>query len=225
MHRAPKVTAARRCQNLYQFIRHRLDPDVSDREIARRWAMSWRSFVNLKEGARRVPRVEELEALGELLGVDPMVVFLVARGEPATVVNRWLLGGEEVVRAELFARVRATSAKSKEASLHSSLERIPGAVFTIDMKGRIEDLDARLLTLLGADLRTIARSQLLEFISAGSAAKWLELQVISLNCGEAGPAKLLLENGTPISMRVVRIDKPANFAAGFQCLALPTGPA
>ena len=214
-------TAVQRCQNLYAFIRHRLGHEISDREIARRWGMSWRSFVNLKEGARRVPRVEELEALADVLGIDAMVVFIVARGEPANVVNHWLLAGNDAVRRELLARVETPGAAAKKTSLHSSLERVPGAVFTIDMKGRIEDLNARLLSLLGATPRSITGSSLSEFVSAESTAALLKLQTDSLEKGEAGPEKLALENGTIVVVSMARVDGTDGRAIGFQCLAQP----
>lgn len=212
-------TAAQRCQNLYAFIRHRLGHEVSDRELARRWGMSWRSFVNLKEGARRVPRVEELEALADILGVDAMVVFMVARGEPANVVNHWLLAGNDVLRRELLTRVGTPGASAKATPLHSSLERVPGAVFTIDMKGRIEDLNARLPSMLGVKLRSITGRSLSEFVSAASTATLLKLQTDSLEKGEAGPEELVLENGTIVVVSMARVDGTDGRAIGFQCLA------
>lgn len=218
-------TAAQRCQNLYAFIRHRLGHEVSDRELARRWGMSWRSFVNLKEGARRVPRVEELEALAEFLGVDAMVVFMVARGEPANVVNHWLLAGNDVFRRELLARVRTLGAFAKTTPLCSSLERVPGAVFTIDMKGRIEDLNARLPSMLGVKLQSITGRSLSEFVSAQSTATLLKLQTDSLEKGEAGPEKLVLENGTVAAVSMARVDGTDGRAIGFQCLAQPAAAA
>lgn len=213
--------AARRCQNLYAFIRHRVGSEVSDRELARRWGMSWRSFVNLKEGARRVPRVEELEALADMLGIDALIVFLVARGEPASVVNHWLVSGASTVRRELLARVAPTETAREKTALMSDLERVPGAVFTIDMKGRIEDLNARLVSLLGVQQRSIAGRPLSDFVSSESAATLLVLQTDSLQRGGAGPQKLALENGCVVALSMAPIDGANGQKLGFQCLAQP----
>ena len=40
------------CVNVYEFIRLRLGKEVSDREIARRWEMDWKSFTALKHDRR-----------------------------------------------------------------------------------------------------------------------------------------------------------------------------
>jgi PAS domain-containing protein len=214
-------SSGQRCRNLYAFVRYRLGPEVSDREIARRWGMSWRSFVNLKEGSRRVPRVEELEALAELLGIDAMLVLLVARGEPADVVNHWLLAGNDAVRAALLARLEQSGAGAKDIPLHSSLERIPWGVFTTDMKGRIEDLNSRFVSILGAEVRTVVGANLADFVSAGSCARLRGLQTHALEKGEAGPEQLLLENGSMAALSMVRIDGRDGKPIGFQCAAQP----
>lgn len=219
--RARWGTAAQRCQNLYAFVRHRLGNKVSDREIARRWGMSWRSFVNLKEGSRRVPRLEELETLADVLSVDPMVVFLVARGEPADVVNHWLLTGHDAVRAGLLGRMAPAGADSRKVPLHSSLERVPWAVFTMDMKGRIEDFNSRLVSMLGGTARTIVGANLPNFISTESTSILLRLQSQSLASGAAGPENLLLENGSIVAVSMARVDGSERRPVGFQCVAQP----
>ena len=221
--RAPERggATAHRCRNLYAFVRHRLGNEISDREIARMWGMSWRSFVNLKEGKRRVPRVEELEALADRIGVDVMVILVVARGEPATTVHHWLLSGDDVVRSELVARLRLSATTAPLAPLQSRLERIPGAVFTTDLKGRIEDFTSRLLSILGARIRAIKGARLADFVSTDSAATLLQLQAHALKHREAGPEDLLLENGTLVAASVSRVDDPDGRPIGFQCLAQP----
>jgi len=78
------------CKNLYTFIRLRLGYTLSDREIARRWPMEWKSFNGLKHGKRQVPRIADLDALGRLLNIDAAFVFEVARGVPAEQVHQLL---------------------------------------------------------------------------------------------------------------------------------------
>ena len=78
------------CRNLYAFIRLRLGDAISDREIARRWRMEWKSFAALKHGRRQMPRINELVELGRLLDVEAPFVFEVARGRPAKSVHRLL---------------------------------------------------------------------------------------------------------------------------------------
>ena len=221
--RAPERggATAHRCRNLYAFVRHRLGNEISDREIARMWGMSWRSFVNLKEGKRRVPRLEELEALANRIDVDVMVVLVVARGEPATTVHHWLLSGDDVVRAELLARLRTPETTAQRAPLRSSLERIPGAVFTTDIKGRIEDFTSLLVPILGARIRAVKGSSLADYVRADSTATLLQLQAHALKHREAGPEDLLLENGTLVVASVSRVDDPDGRPVGFQCLAQP----
>jgi uncharacterized protein (TIGR02266 family) len=51
---------------------------VSDREIARRWGMEWRSFLALKQGQRQVPRIDQLERLASVLNVDATLVYQAA---------------------------------------------------------------------------------------------------------------------------------------------------
>src|SRR5688572_29852299 len=78
------------CKNLYAFIRLRLGSTISDREIARRRPMEWKSFNGLKHGKRQVPRIADLEGLAKLLQIDPAFVFEVARGVSAETVHQML---------------------------------------------------------------------------------------------------------------------------------------
>lgn len=93
---------AGRCRNLYAFIRLRLGDALSDREVARRWKMEWKSFAAVKHGRRHLPRLPELEALAGLLGVDAAFVFQVARGVPAREVHRLLEENDAGQLARLF---------------------------------------------------------------------------------------------------------------------------
>ena len=82
----------REAVNVYKFLRLRVGSDPSDRELARRWGMPWRSFVLLKSGRRHPPRVAELARLAKLLHVPPACVFEVARGIPARRVHKLIEG-------------------------------------------------------------------------------------------------------------------------------------
>ncbi len=59
-----------RCVELYRFIRMMIGEEVSDREIARRLGMGWRSFYNLKTGQRHLPSMEALEDIAAVLKVE-----------------------------------------------------------------------------------------------------------------------------------------------------------
>jgi PAS domain-containing protein len=103
--------------------------------------------------------------------------------------------------------------------LHASLERVPGAVFTIDLRGRIVDLNSHLSPLFRAEFSAIVRSNLSAFVSADSVATLLELQAECLEKGEAGPARLLLASGATVAACMARIDDADRRPVGFQCFA------
>lgn len=102
---------AARCRNLYRFIRVRMGVELSDRELARRWGMEWKSFSALKHGQRQVPRIDELERLAAILGVEPAAVFEVARGvdaaEVAATLGRAAAGTAQRQRGDERQRLRA----------------------------------------------------------------------------------------------------------------------
>ncbi|MEQ8486079.1 MAG: GAF domain-containing protein [Pseudomonadales bacterium] len=212
-----------RCRNLYEFVRLRLGGEVSDREIARRWGMNWRSFLNLKEGSRRVPRLEELEDLGRLLDVDAALVVLVARGEPAEVVNRWLLKGEEAVRRGLLTRLAVTPG-GLAGALPTSIERIPCGMLTMDLRGCMRDQNSRLRVLMKGGRRLKVGDHVINRIAAASVPTFLKLQTQALEQGEAGPELVRLESEEPIDMSMVRIDDVDGRAIGLQCVLQPLSP-
>ena len=65
---------------VYQFIRLCLGDDVSDRHISRVIDMPWRSFMLLKHGERREPRVDTICQIARALHVPPALVFQIAAG-------------------------------------------------------------------------------------------------------------------------------------------------
>jgi uncharacterized protein (TIGR02266 family) len=180
-----KADGGRACRNLYQFIRARLGREVSDREIARRWGMEWKSFAALKHGERHLPRLGELERLATLLTVDAMIVIDIARGGDPS---------------------RATAAR---ADLRAQLDRINDAIFTLDTHGRFHDANAAFLSLIGQSQSALMNHSLLDLVTEESTAQAVAL-IGTLARGEpvsrwqivftrAGGAELVLEvNATPI---------------------------
>ena len=75
-----------RSANLYRFIRLMLGPAVSDRQIARRWRMDQKNFSYFRDGKTPVPRLERLEQLARVLGINKHLVFEVACGASAKMV-------------------------------------------------------------------------------------------------------------------------------------------
>ena len=211
-------SASERCRNLYAFIRLRLGRDLSDRELARRWGMNWRSFLNLKEGARRVPRLEELEALADLLGMDASLVVLVARGEPADVVNRWLLDGDAAIREGVLARLGLSVSYSHSSLLHSRIDRIPGGLLTIDLRGCVHDCNARLAAMLAEPERLSIGTHFISLVAPESAAAFLKLEAQALEHGEAGPEPVHLDRGARVVVTLVRVDDGDGRTVGFQGL-------
>src|SRR3989337_2265404 len=65
---------------LYRFIRLVLGEEVSDNQIARLWHMDVKNFNEFKKGRLPVPRIERLEALAGVLGVEKSLVFEIASG-------------------------------------------------------------------------------------------------------------------------------------------------
>lgn len=218
---ARSAMAGERCRNLYGFIRLRLGPELSDRELARRWGMNWRSFLNLKEGSRRVPRLEELETLAELLGVDPALVILVARGEPADVVNRWLLDGDHAIRQGLLTRLGLSDSSTATPLLHSRIDRIPGGLVTLDLRGCLRDWNARLASFVGEPERLGTGAHFMSFVAPGSAGAFLKLQAQALEYGEAGPETVRLARGETVDVRLVSIEDADGQTVGLQGLLQP----
>lgn len=214
----PRGGPAQRCHNLYAFIKQRLGPGVSDREISRQWGIPWKSFANLKQGARRVPRLEDLERLAQVLEVDPIVLLLVAGGEPAHVVSQWLSQGDDGLRAAVGARLNSGGGRTENDPLHLAIERIPWAVFTTDIKGRLAKHNGGLVSLF-AGAGDLSAARLSDLVSAESGAVLLQLQSLCLQQGESGPVEVMLENGAMALMGMVRIDGRDGKPLGFQCTA------
>ncbi|NHN39179.1 PAS domain-containing protein [Pseudomaricurvus alcaniphilus] len=126
--------SAARCQNIYRFIRLQLGDTLSDREVARQWGMDWSGFAKLKSGARRLPRIEELDALATLLEVPSAVVFEVAMGVPAAEAHETLGAGYSggVGLSPVHAWVYLPSANKRLLS-----KRVTSAEGKMDLSGLV----------------------------------------------------------------------------------------
>lgn len=194
--------AAERCKNLYRFIRLRLGEAPSDREVARRWAMEWKSFVALKQGKRQVPRVEELEALARLLNVDPAFVFQVAGG--------------------VSAREIAALA-TRESRLRALLEHVPEAIFTIDPRGRVQDVNRRFCELAGRSAQELIELPFFDLVTPESAPRLAGALAMATRDGEARGAEVAVR-ATHGPERIVQLDlkrimDAAGIAIGIQGVA------
>ncbi len=175
---------AERCRNLYRFIRLRVGDSPSDRELARRWGIDWKSFVALKHGRRQVPRLDELEALAACLGVDPAYVFQVGGG-----------GKPEAVAALL----------ARDDRLRAVLDRVADAIFTIDANGRIQDLNRSFAQLVGRPPDKLAGVPLLDFAVPDSAPRLVAALATASRDGDARRAEVVLRRADG-QQRVVELD-------------------
>jgi PAS domain S-box-containing protein len=196
-----RATAAERCHNVYRFIRLRLGPEISDREVARRWGMEWKSFAALKHGRRQLPRLEELDLLAPLLGVDGMHVFQVARGVPA-----------EEVAAEL----------ARQHRLRSVLERISDAVFTLDAQGLLVDVNRGFCRLLGASPHALLGRSFLDFVAPESTAVLVSTLATCAREGTAHGTELALTSvvgkALVVALSATRIDGDDGTPIGTQAV-------
>jgi hypothetical protein len=145
------------CKNLYSFIRLRLGHNISDREIARRWPMEWKSFNGLKHGKRQVPRIADLEGLSRLLSIDPAFVFEVARGVPAESVHQLLEESNPAAMSQfLLRKAYAMHSQSNKESESSARLHVAEAA-RVD---RLEDVGAEVQSIFnnGAADRAVLRT-------------------------------------------------------------------
>jgi PAS domain S-box-containing protein len=178
----PVPDAADRCRSLYAFIRQRLGDRVSDREIARRWDMEWKSFAALKHGKRQVPRIDELERLAAALHVPAAEVFRAASATPSA--------------------AEAPNAHSPSAdALGLTLDRVPNALFTIDVNGRIRDFNRALPVLTGRTERELRERSVLDLVAVESTSRALACIASATREGHDSEAEVVLF--TPKSMHKI----------------------
>lgn len=191
------------CQNLYRFIRLVVGEDIADRELARRWAMEWKSFVGFKQGRRRLPRVESLEALAtSVLHVDPAFVFQVCRGVPAEEVAAYL---------------------SREHRLRALLERVNDAIFTVDPDGRLQDVNARFCQLVGRAAHELLGTRLRELAAPASVSVLVAGLAVAARDGEVRGIEVALVDASGaeriMDVSVTRIVDAAGTSIGAQAIA------
>lgn len=87
--------------NLYEFIRLILGDKISDRQIARRWKMNGNNFSQFKNGKSPVPRLERLEKLARMLGINKHLVFEAAGGASARKVFNLIRTNDLLGQAKL----------------------------------------------------------------------------------------------------------------------------
>jgi uncharacterized protein (TIGR02266 family) len=184
--------AARRCRGLYRLIRERLGDELSDREIARRWGMEWKSFAALKHGQRQVPRIDELERLAAVLELPAADVFFAASS---------------------VARERPASAAPADA-LALALDRVPDALFTIDAGGRIHDFNRALPRLTGRSASELRDRSLLDLVGVESAARALACIAAATRDGQASDAEVVLLGGASAPRTVMLHATPVHDGAG-----------
>ncbi len=144
-----------RSKNVYDFIRLLIGDSISDRAIARRWGIPWRSFLLLKKGERLPPRISDLSKLADLLGVDPIFVFEAARGTAATMLQTLLeRRDQDLVLETLFSQL-SWRHQHPTRDLRLTLSQIGDAAFTIDLHGHIIDMNPWLSDLTGYDRATL----------------------------------------------------------------------
>lgn len=211
------------CRNLYSFVRLRVGKKISDREIARRWPMEWKSFSALRHGRRQVPRIADLETLARMLGVEAAFVFEVARGVPAAKVHRQLEQNDPEKLSEiLIAGVQAGHRdwESKERRLDAVLERIDDAVFTIDIQGRFQDVNRRLCELSGLSRTELLEGSLFDLLSAQQRPELVATAAAIYRSREACSTTLTvrIQDGSERVLETVftRIDDVEGNAIGIQ---------
>ncbi len=180
----PRGATQTRCKNLYRFIRLRLGQEASDRELARRWQIEWRSFAALKQGTRQVPRIEELERLAKMLGIDPGFVFQVARGVSAEEVSRLL---------------------EREQRLLALVERFRDGVFTMDPRGRIQDANPAMTTLVGQDPAELLSRSFVDLCAPESVPDALAALATIAREGQVRDVELVVQRSRA-EVRAVRLD-------------------
>lgn len=213
-------------KNLYNFIRMRLGSQISDREISRRWGMDWTSFFSLKAGKRKVPRIEELEILANILVIPPAIVFEVARGTDATQINSILnKGNKEQITSMLLGSYQLPIMEHTlgEKYLQTVLDRITDSIFTVNVRGEFKDVNQALCVLLDYKEEELLKKSLYDLIPPSETAALLEAFARVYNEGElhAVDLKIQSRNGCEIlwDLNAARIEDDEKNPIGIQVIA------
>ncbi len=214
------------CRNLYRFIRMRLGNEMSDREIARLWEMDWKSFGLLKSGKRQIPRVNELMTLSSLIGVDPAVVFEVARGVSATKIHKLLLAKDWAELSRLLMTgiyETHTEVESRSRQFRAVLDRVNDAVFTVDPQGRFQDVNQRLCQLTGYTVEELLHRSLFDLLPPSQTPLVMEAFASVYTTGETRGVELtaLANDGSALALELnaSRIEDDYGNGIGVQGIA------
>ena len=161
----------RACRKVYELLRSKLGDDISDRAIARRLGMEWKSFAGLKHGQRQLPRLGELERMARLVDLDPIVLFQVA------------LGREPLPRG---------GAGAAGSALRARIERVAQPLFTVDTSGLIHDVNAPFCAAVGRAEPQLVGQSLFDLVAPEATSQALAL-IAAISRGElVASAELVL---------------------------------
>ena len=215
--------SAKACKNLYAFIRLRIGKEMSDRELARRWDMEWKSFSALKHGRRQVPRIHDLETLAKLLKVEPAFVFEVARGVSAKKVHDLLRKNDPEKMARLLVssvRSARADAESKEDLFRAILDRATDGVFTADIQGAFREVNRRLCELTGLTAEELLSRSLFDVFCPGEPGRVMQALAPVYQNSEAQGVELIMRapKGEVLSLELSasRIDDDRGSPVGIQ---------
>jgi PAS domain S-box-containing protein len=200
----PELRSDELCKNLYFFIRLRLGRQISDREIARRWGMEWKSFSALKHGRRRVPRIDELADLARVIDVDPAIVFEVARGGAAHVINQMVEREDrEAITSILLASMSAAGA-APESRFRADCDRIDDAIFTLDLAGNFKHVNPHLEALSGYTADELASMSIFDLVDKAHASALLESigQVSHRKTPRSLEVRSRFKTGSPVALTI-----------------------
>ena len=136
---------------LYRFIRLVLGEEVSDNQIARLWHMDVKNFNEFKKGRLPVPRIERLEALAEVLGVEKSLVFEIASGGDPERALALARSNDFRVLSEVLSQSLARILQDLRASedrYHKTLDDFPGLIYQTSLNRRLEFANKRALCRL-----------------------------------------------------------------------------
>lgn len=221
------VSSSDRCKNLYRFIRLRLGEAISDREIARRWSMEWKSFSALKHGKRQVPRVTELVELARILELDSAVVFEIASGAPAEEVHSIVSERNSAKLATLLLKDMGNDSGVDAAEAMNpfrlQVERVNEPMFVLDVQMRIKEVNVLFLQTMGYLREQVIDRSFFELLPPDETSRFMEILASIYRDGAIDNALLRLfdehRSARHVELQAVRIDDARGNPLGLQCQA------
>jgi len=121
--------------NLYKFIKLILGEDIPDYQIAARWKMDIKNFHEFKVGKYPVPRLEKLEQLASVLGINKHLVFQVGGGTSAQkvfdLIRKNDLRGQTRLLSSQLDEAHSVLAQSEKHYRHL-FQQANDAIFVLD---------------------------------------------------------------------------------------------